>query len=261
MQHYVRATSVRHALQLLHEHHSAAIVAGGQSVLVDRPQTPLLIDIGRLDELDHLHVDNDELVLGPLVRLDRLASSPLVRDHSPLLAHCAAQMGDPQLRHQATLGGALCADLRWTEPVPVALALLAVMRLETGAGHTLLDMGRFLTRKVSPQSATGVVTQIRIPPGNARWGYARHSQRNWGPPDMIVATAQGRVVVSDAPFTPVRATAVESVLRATGDPARAARLVAGLIAPGSPPKTPSPAAHRRRVAEALTIRALTQAGW
>ncbi|MEU5385870.1 FAD binding domain-containing protein [Kitasatospora cineracea] len=256
----MRATSVRHALDLLQEHPEATLMAGGQSVLTQKPPPRLLVDIGRLEELDQLRLEHDEIVVGPLVRLDQLARSALIQDHCPLLAHCAAGMGDPQLRHQATLGGALCDASPWAEPAPVALALDAVIALHTRAGPERVATAEFLRRTATaPSPMTGVVTEIRIPPATDRWGYVRHARRSWGRPDMIVATVQGRIVLADAPTGPVRATAAETALAATANRTRAARLVPDLITPGTARHTPH--AHRRRLSEVLTDRALRQAGW
>ncbi|MFF8531762.1 xanthine dehydrogenase family protein subunit M [Streptomyces sp. SAS_267] len=259
MQQYVRAASVGHALELLRDSEGAVLVAGGQTVLLQRPQPRLLVDIGRLDALRQLHTENGELVLGPLVRLDRLARSALVAEHAPLLAHCAAGMGDPQLRHQATLGGALCG-VPDGELVAAAVTLDAVIGVRTPTGAETVTMKQFLSRRDRPtRPAAEIVTDIRIPCPGGRWGYAKLTRRSWGRPDMIAATAQGRITIVDAPCAPLRAAAAEAALAATGDRTHAIALVPDLITPGGPPRTPLD--YRRQLAAVLTDRALKQAGW
>ncbi len=104
---YVAAESPAHALDLLASlGDEAKLLAGGQSLL---PMMKLrlvapaaLIDLGRLGELAGVRADGDELVIGAMTRHADLAASALARSDAPLLAHAAAQVGDPQIRHRGT---------------------------------------------------------------------------------------------------------------------------------------------------------------
>ncbi|MCS7051288.1 MAG: FAD binding domain-containing protein, partial [Thermomicrobium sp.] len=88
---YERPRTLPEALQVLAERGTdARPLAGGQSLVpmlalrLARPS--VLVDLGRLAELDELRVEDGRLVIGAMVRQRRLEQEPLVVQHVPLLA-------------------------------------------------------------------------------------------------------------------------------------------------------------------------------
>ena len=67
----------------------------------------LLIDIGRLEELQYVRLDGDEIAIGAGTRHAVLERSELLATECPLLPAVARTVGDPQVRHRGTLGGSL----------------------------------------------------------------------------------------------------------------------------------------------------------
>src|ERR1700679_1779271 len=109
---YTRAGSTEEAIALLVEHgDEAKLLAGGHSLLPLmklRLATPaVLIDIGRVPNLSAIEERGDEIAIGGLARHHDLETSTLLKEHVPLLAFTAHQVGDPQVRHRGTLGGTL----------------------------------------------------------------------------------------------------------------------------------------------------------
>src|ERR1700722_14115382 len=109
---YEVADSAGHALALLAEHgEDAKLLAGGHSLLpmmkVRLAQPAVLIDIARIPGLSGIRLDGDEVVIGATTRHADVASSDLLKAEAPILAYAAAQVGDPQIRHRGTIGGAL----------------------------------------------------------------------------------------------------------------------------------------------------------
>ena len=101
---YERPESLEQGLRLLAEHGpEAGVMAGGQD-LVPRlslgAATPsVIIDIGRLKELEGLRSLNGLVTLGSRVTHRRIARSAEVREHCGLLASAAGQIGGgPQVR-------------------------------------------------------------------------------------------------------------------------------------------------------------------
>ena len=97
---------------LLAEHgDEAKLLAGGHSLLPLmklRLAVPgVLVDIGRLSDLSYIRDDGDHVAIGALTRHRDLETSDVLKEHVPLLAHAAAQVGDPQVRHRGTIGGSL----------------------------------------------------------------------------------------------------------------------------------------------------------
>lgn len=108
---YVRPDSVAHALELLRDNPEAKLLAGGQSLLtlmnlrLARPS--MVIDIGRLAELNRYFDDVDTLVLGALLTHRVVETDPVIGARAPLLADAARYIGHIGIRNRGTIGGSV----------------------------------------------------------------------------------------------------------------------------------------------------------
>ena len=94
---------------------AAEAIAGGTDLLpalkggLKRPDR--LVDLSGIAGLDGLdYSPRGGLEIGALVTLRRLAGDTAVKDHYPVLAEAALQVGSGQLRAMATVAGNLCQD-------------------------------------------------------------------------------------------------------------------------------------------------------
>lgn len=275
---YHRPASVAEALELLGRLDDARLLAGGHSLLPAmklRVASPAaLIDIGGVAELRGLRVEGDTLSLGALTTHADVAGSDVVRARCPLLAECAAQIGDLQVRNRGTVGGSLAhADPAADLPtVMVALdATLVVQglrgRREIRAGEFFLDL---FTTALQPGE---ILVEIRVPASSPGTGSAyvkhRHPASSYAVVGIaaLVTLAGGRiarasVVVGGVTTKPVRVASAEAALQgqAPGDAlfaAAASHVSAALSEPLSDPY--ASADFRRHLATVLTRRALTTA--
>jgi carbon-monoxide dehydrogenase medium subunit len=258
---YIAAESASHAIELLAEHgDDAKVLAGGHSLLPMmklRLATPeLLIDIGGLDELAGISLDDDDLVIGATTRHADLAASDLARAEAPLLAYAASQVGDPQIRHRGTIGGSLShADPSADLPMAlVALGGTVVLQGPSGTRAVSADdffQGYFETA-LAPDE---LLTAVRVPrrPG-VPWGYQKFVRRanDWA--IVGVAAITGRIALANMGPKPLRATAAEEALAAGASPAEAAGLAADGTSPGE--DIHADREYRRHLARVLTRRAL-----
>jgi carbon-monoxide dehydrogenase medium subunit len=253
----------------------AKLLAGGHSLLplmklrLARPS--VLVDIGRIDGLRAIEERGGRLAIGALARHHDLATSALLRDRCPLLAHAAGLVGDPQVRHRGTLGGSvvhadpasdLCAVLRCLDAELVVRGPGGERRLPVadafrGFLETALDPGEVLVEVLVPMPAAG-----------HGWSYQKFTRRalDWAIVGVatVVEPADGGIgraavgLVSMGP-TPLRATAVEDALR--GAPRSAVPAAAELAADGTEPSADIHAEQdfRRHLSRVLTRRALEQA--
>jgi carbon-monoxide dehydrogenase medium subunit len=273
---YRRAGSVEDAVAILAEAgDDAKLLAGGHSLLplmklrLARPS--VLVDIGRIDGLRAIEERGGRLAIGALARHHDLATSALLRDRCPLLAHAAGLVGDPQVRHRGTLGGSvvhadpasdLCAVLRCLDAELVVRGPGGERRLPVadafrGFLETALDPGEVLVEVLVPMPAAG-----------HGWSYQKFTRRalDWAIVGVaaVVEPADGGIgraavgLVSMGP-TPLRATAVEDALR--GAPRSAVPAAAELAADGTEPSADIHAEQdfRRHLSRVLTRRALEQA--
>lgn len=157
------------------------VIAGGTALLLGMRQRMLtpgqLVSLGRIDALRGITLDEQGgLRIGALTRHAELAASALVQQGWPMLARMAAQLANPQVRNQGTLGGNLCYADPATDPPGCLLALDAQVVLESQRGQRVLPMVEFLvdyyTTALAPDE---LLREIRVPalPADASGRYAR----------------------------------------------------------------------------------------
>jgi carbon-monoxide dehydrogenase medium subunit len=137
---YVRAESVGHALQLLAEHgDEARILAGGQSLMptlnMRLSQPRLLIDINRLEPLTGIALEGGQVRIGALTRHAEVARSPLIARHLPLIAEAMPHVAHVAVRNRGTFGGSLALADPAAEMPACALALDAILVVESVRGR------------------------------------------------------------------------------------------------------------------------------
>jgi carbon-monoxide dehydrogenase medium subunit len=261
---YARADSVDDAIALLAEHgDDAKLLAGGHSLLPLmklRLATPsVLVDVGRLAELSYVRDDGDTLAIGGLTRHHDVEHDAVVREHVPILAAAAGEVGDPQVRHRGTLGGSLAHGDPASDLPAVVLALRGSIVTRGSAGERVIaadDFFRgFLETALEPDE---LITEVRVPKtGDAGWAFEKFNRRAQDWAIVGVAAVGGSdpgVALVNMDSTPVRAAAVEAALRdgaATTD-------AAALAADGTEPPSDLNASpeFRRHLARVLVGRAL-----
>lgn len=110
---YRRATTIGEASDLARQA-GAILMAGGQGLVLDlrwhRRRPSLVVDIGSVIPREiALGADGVVVIYAGATHAD-IASSPLIREHLPVLAALAEHVGDPAVRRRGTLGGALAIN-------------------------------------------------------------------------------------------------------------------------------------------------------
>jgi aerobic carbon-monoxide dehydrogenase medium subunit len=258
---YVAADSAAHALELLEQHgEDAKLLAGGHSLLpmmkLRLAAPSVLIDIGKVAELAGISTDGDEIVIGATTRHADLAASELVRAEAPLLAHSAAQVGDPQIRHRGTIGGSL-AHADPAADLPMALvALGGSVELRGPGGTRRVTADDFFIGFFETSIREGeLLTAVRVPrrPG-VPWGYQKFVRRSNDWAIVGVAAIDGRIALANMGPAPLRASAAERALASGASPAEAAGLAADGTSPGE--DMHADREYRQHLARVLTRRAL-----
>lgn len=183
---YERPSSLDEALAVLGAHGSdARPLAGGQSLIpmltlrIARPS--LLVDLGRLSELDRVRLDDGVLEIGAMTRQRRIERDPLVRDHVPILAEALRFVGHPAIRNRGTIGGSLAHADPSAELPAVALALEAeiIVRNSQGA-RTIPARDFFLGPFTTALRDDELVVAVRFPTLRAGtgWGIAEIARRH-----------------------------------------------------------------------------------
>ena len=206
---YVRATTVQDAVESLARYgERAKLLAGGQTLIplmnfrLAAPE--VLIDIGRIDELDFIRLDGNTLVIGAGTRHNTVLSSHLVRDACPLLTEAYSNVSHHSVRNRGTIGGNVCHNDPASE-VPLILTLLGATLILVGPGGTrsvAADdfFADLLETVVKPDE---ILTEIRIPKqaANEGYGFTEVSPRKG---DYAIVGAGCRFTVAGGKFENVR---------------------------------------------------------
>jgi carbon-monoxide dehydrogenase medium subunit len=265
---YERASSVDEAIQLLSSDPEAKLLAGGHSLLplmrlrLARPSK--LVDIGRLRDLSYVREEGDAVAIGALTRWHDLASSEVLQRACPIVAYTASLIGDPQVRHMGTIGGALAHADPAGDMGTVLLALGAELVARGPSGSRTVPASGFFRGLFEPDLAHDeILTEIRVPrTGSRGWSYLKFHRRaiDWALVGVAALAPDGdgaAVALTNMADRPIRASGVEEALAAGADPAAAAERAAEGTSP--PSDAFASAEYRQEVVKVLVRRALEEA--
>jgi aerobic carbon-monoxide dehydrogenase medium subunit len=274
---YVAASSVEEAVQALAQAgEDAKVLAGGQSlvpVLRLRLATPTtLVDLNKISELRGVREDGDAIVVGAMTTHHDVINNDLIAEHAALLALATQTVGDPQIRHRGTLGGALVHADPAGDLLAPAVALDTEMVIVGPSGQRTVPAGEFFvdlfTTAVGPDE---VLVEVRIPKKTG-WGAHYEKFNRVAQAWSIVAVAaavlienetitQARVALTNMGATPVRAVGVEQALIGQQASAETIRAAAEHAADGTTPTSDgnADADYREHLARVLTGRAVAAA--
>lgn len=273
---YVRAGSVDEAIAALTEHgDEAKLLAGGHSLLplmkLRLADPAVVVDLGRVEDLRGVREDGDALAIGSMTTHHAVVHDELVRRHAPVLAEIAATVGDPQVRHRGTLGGAVAHGDAAGDLPAAMLALRADLVAQGPGGRRTIPAEDFFAGYLETALADDeVLVEVRIPKLGEGWGgrYAKFNRvaQAWAIVGSCAlvrrdngSIAEARVTLTNMGSTPVRARQTEEAL--AGASRDAIPDAAALAAEGTEPPTDLNAQpdYRRHLARVLTRRALEQA--
>lgn len=230
---YLFPNSLQEAVEVLRDARGRALpVAGGTDLLLEiqqghHPPVDTLLDVTRIPELARLERQGETLFIGAAVPVGRIAASDLVRRYATALAEACGQIGGPQVRNVATLGGNVAHALPAADGMIALVALGAqawiaspegmrqapILSLFRGPGVSALDLTREIlvgfSLPVVEQGAGSAFARVMRPQGvalpilNMAIWLRRESQQ----------IADARLTAGPAGPTPRRAEKIEAFLR------------------------------------------------
>lgn len=273
---YEVADSVDQALSLMADGgDEAKLLAGGHSLIplmrlrFARPS--LVVDIGGLEELSYIRETDDGIAIGALTRHHDLHDSEILRRHCPLLAHVAGLVGDPQVRHRGTIGGALAHGDPASDPPTALLALDGSVVIRGKDGQRSVPATEFFKGLFDTALQPGeIITEIRVPrmPDNHGWSYQKFNRRaqDWAIVGVAAVLersnggiARAALGLTNMAGTPLRARAVESALAGAGPDGVAAAAEQAAEGTRPPSDTNATEEYRRHLARVLVRRAVEEA--
>jgi carbon-monoxide dehydrogenase medium subunit len=172
---YFKPTSVKEAIKLLARYGDAGWpIAGGTDLMVDRnPQINALVDVTSLG-LEYIKSNRERFVIGAATTIADIDASPVLRRRPyHILAQAARELGTPQIRNMATIGGNICRPSPSADCAPPLLVLDAVLNVAGVNGERKIRVDDFFKGVNQDALQPGeIVTEILLPPFPERTGTA-----------------------------------------------------------------------------------------
>ena len=214
---YERPGSLDEALRLLAEHAGGArLLAGGQSLgpmLNLRLASPeMIIDIGRLDELQRLETADGALVIGAGVCHADIEDGRVPDVARGLLGRVASGIAYRAIRNRGTVGGSLAHADPAADWPPVMMALGAEIDLRSARGRRRIAATELITGVLATAlEPDEMIETIRIPRAGEglRWGHYKISAKPGDYADSLVVVvidrdrSEARAVLAGRSQTPL----------------------------------------------------------
>src|SRR5207244_5276434 len=114
-------------------------------------------------------------------RMAVLARDETLWKHCPLLAHVCGQVGDPQVRHRATIGGSVAHGDPASDPPTALLTLDAEFVIRGPSGERTVPASTFFKSVFETDlGQQEVLTAIRVPKlaAGTGWSYQKLHRRS-----------------------------------------------------------------------------------
>jgi len=146
---YLKPASLEHLIRELSQvKSSGAILAGGTDLLVKirggMRSHRVLFDVNDIQDLLGIEDKGDFVRIGACTRIHEIAESETVKTCVPFLSSAANQLGSPQIRNRATIGGNIVSASPAADTVPPLMCSGAKIRLKSAHGERELYLEDFM---------------------------------------------------------------------------------------------------------------------
>lgn len=175
--------TLNEAKTLLSEYANSKLLAGGTDLVLglrrEEQSAEYLIDLGRIPELKTITKGENEVILGSMVTFTQLKESELIKSNFNSLFECAKNMGSPQIRNVATIGGNIVNAGSAADAIPCIMSLDGVLIIESVNGTRQVScVDYYKNYSIEKLKENEILTKIVIPLKNRRSGYYKLGKRN-----------------------------------------------------------------------------------
>lgn len=147
---FYQAHSIEDALKVLEKDENAVLIAGGTDVLIKMRKNEYsdcsLVSIHGIKELEGIEKKSDgTIVIKPGSCFTDITDNEIIKNNIPALGIAVDQVGSPQIRNTATIGGNICNGAVSADSAPMLLALDAILILTDKKGNTAVPLREFYT--------------------------------------------------------------------------------------------------------------------
>ena len=276
--HFHAPETLEEATSLLAQYEGEAkLIAGGTALTTLLKQSLVqpehLVSLHRVRGHDAIEHSDGTLRIGALATQRAVETSPVVKQHAPLLAEAYRRVATVRIRNVATVGGGIAHADPAMDPPPSLLILGASVKLVSPKGERVVPLSELYTDYYETTIASDeIVTELDVPdqPADASWVYVKYLPRTEDDYATVAVAAIGhmregkvaevRVGLGALGPTAIRATVVEDAVRGSAPTAaslrEASEAVTDIVDPIDDPR--GSAGYKRDMSAVFTRRALEQ---
>ncbi len=124
----------------------AKIIAGGTDLVIGLRNgdhaPPFIIDITRIEELRKIEEINGSVFIGAATTHSEIVSSSLVKKYGRVLSDAASEIGSPQIRNVATIGGNIVNASPSADTLPPLMVLNAMGKIMSKEGERQVPLSQ-----------------------------------------------------------------------------------------------------------------------
>ncbi len=169
MKELYEAQSVADAVRLRVEHPDAHVIAGGSDVLIQMREGKRagveLISIFMIDELRGVSLDEDDAIrIGSLTSFSHITKDPIIQKYFNVIGEAVDQVGGPQIRNIATIGGNTCNGVTSADSASTLHAWDAIVELTGPEGVRRMSIKEFYIKAGTVDIRPGEIQTALIIP-------------------------------------------------------------------------------------------------
>ena len=273
---YYEPQTLAEACDILSTAENSAAIAGGTDLVVQmkhgKKSPSVVVNLKNIDELQGVSFCGDGVRIGALTKISAIAESKEIYDGWRSVAVGADNIGTPQVRNLATIGGNICNSSPCADTVPSLIvsraeAIIAGKTGERrvpldeffkGPGKNCLEKGELLKAVWLPQLPAGTV--------QAFYKMGPRKAADIAVVNIAISLSMDNDVCTDARIaagsvapTPIRIAAAEEMLKRGGKSCNIEE-VAELVSEGASPidDVRGSASYRRHILKVMTVRLLDE---
>lgn len=167
----------------LSKYSNCKLLAGGTDLVINLSRgeeiPEYLIDLGKVDALAEIIEKDDCIELGSMVTFSQMRENKVIKDNYKALIECAENMGSPQIRNAATIGGNIANAGSAADAVPCFISLHGKLVIENIEGQRIISCEEYFknynTHKLKENE---IITKIILPKEGKISGFYKLGKRN-----------------------------------------------------------------------------------
>ena len=147
---FYEADSVEDAIAALTADPQSQVISGGTDVLIrvreGKDAGKALVSIHNIPELKGVSLEEDgTIIIRPATSFSHITNDPIIKKHLSMLGEAVDQVGGPQVRNTATIGGNICNGATSADSASTMCALNAAVVLKGPEGVREVPVTEFYT--------------------------------------------------------------------------------------------------------------------